>query len=204
MTVVCLRPGLYVEWGSGGPTRTPGTDRDTMRQILVDTADPSGARNRTNAVYRARAAAAGHQDTEQPDPTVPDDDAWHAVVAARARLAEMSADRALGLADRQGHSATVYWGADVRAFVHTNRAGPCESCLTLEALIRLCDPMTAAGFVLGPADIAPYSLVDTDDDGNEVFFWVPWRPGEAPAVVDAGTCLHARVRMLPDEDTAGR
>jgi hypothetical protein len=78
-----------------------------------------------------------------------------------------------------------------------NRAGPRGACLTPEAIRRRFECQNSfEGFVLHPGDIAVYRtsfVVAPDDELYGIEFYVPWRPGEEPDVIDDCTDLHALV-----------
>lgn len=115
----------------------------------------------------------------------------------------------LARADQHGHSYCGEGATDQSPthLIAGNRAGPNESCLTLDALMRsYAGSAQNEAFELQPSDIRPYLTNDWDEhghshdlDGNAIMVWVPWRPGQAPDTIDDTTDLHARVRALPHE-----
>lgn len=92
--------------------------------------------------------------------------------------------------DRNGHSYLDYEPGDRTAF---NRAGPWESCITKEAILRkYSSPEAEKSFVLQVEDIRPYTTCD--DDGKN--YWVPWEPGSAPVGISLDSkSVHSMVEI---------
>lgn len=76
-------------------------------------------------------------------------------------------------ASKNGHS---YLDSSPGEYIDFNRAGPYESCITKEAILRRYESEEAyKSFKLTPKDIQPYT---TWDEGKT--YWVPWKPGNEP------------------------
>lgn len=76
-------------------------------------------------------------------------------------------------ADKNEHS---YLDSPPGDYIGFNRAGPYESCITKEAILRRYESEEAyKAFKLTPKDIKPY----TNWDEGKVY-WVPWKPGNEP------------------------
>lgn len=76
-------------------------------------------------------------------------------------------------ANQNGHSFLDSPPGDYADF---NRAGPFESCITKEAILRRYESEEAyKAFKLAPKDVKPYT---TWDEGK--VYWVPWKPGNEP------------------------
>jgi hypothetical protein len=76
-------------------------------------------------------------------------------------------------ANSNGHS---YLDSPPGDYIGFNRAGPYESCITKEAILRRYESEESyKSFKLTPKDIQPYT---NWDEGKT--YWVPWKPGNEP------------------------
>jgi hypothetical protein len=119
--------------------------------------------------------------------------------------AGITADR-LALLLTRGHTSPRTGLATPAELVGANRAGPHDTCLTLEAILRrYATPESYRSFTLRPADIQPYLVTDHDRAGNETSAWVPWLPGEVPADLDPASALTdpARLHTMVPADPSG-
>jgi hypothetical protein len=96
-----------------------------------------------------------------------------------------------------GHTLTGEGPRTPQELVTANQAGPRQTSLTLDAILRAYASDDALRtFEATPADIEPVTIGET---GSDAVFWTPWRPGEAPETLD-GADLNAWVPLLPGSD----
>jgi hypothetical protein len=122
-----------------------------------------------------------------------------AILTRAEALATFPHDR-VERADANGHSAMWCDPKPGTEFVRYNRAGPKESCLTVDAIRRRYrpgaddDPLRPEEIQTGVTSYANHPDIDPDR-----LFWVPWRPSEPPDAITDDTDLNAEVEMTPEE-----
>lgn len=185
MTGTLLKVGddSYLLWS--GPADAPASYLLTREQVRDELLDDDRRRH-----ARSRQILAEHGDAED-----------LAIADAELALAERRVAQRLARADRNGTSDVhVHGPQTLEQLIGFNRAGPGESRLTPHALLRChANADAAAAFTAGPDDIAPYWTNSWDDQGRDIYVWVPWRPGQAPERLDEHTDLRAQVPMSLDE-----
>lgn len=130
-------------------------------------------------------------------------DAPGSPVMTYAEAYEAYGPAAVERARRNGHSySDLPPTDDPLELVRSNRAGPRESNLTVEALIARYSPGADRDAPLQPSEIAPYLTsyaVGPDDPEYGKSYWVPWPPDEVPERITPATDLGAvEVEATPE------